>query len=849
MKLSDSAFLREHDDDGNRRNVSPAAFQGHKLTVDEVARLRGIATKGGAAARTARQARQAQPAQPKDEGTTLRDVHYNDECALEYVSYVDPDHLIRRFGWLAGVEGDIERDERTGAMLDNRIARIEISDGAYAFIPMVEVERRAGRDGDSQGGAIEESQDNLDLTTPATTRRESQRTVLKEALGVGRHRLRADLTETRSAIPLGPESSGDFSVTLRYDRLAGFPSEDDVMNYVAHRYPESRVLDADDRTEGLLGLVLHHDAAMQGGGDYHDFYRVPGIANEEMGGAADHGSHLPSGTGGGYGYVDDSNSDAMHGLEATAELQSAAGGDVLEILDPKDGDLIDGSSVKGEDKSGHDKGAQLQDAGMTVTGPNTAAPKSGESVRQGNIAIGRVTKILNAAKAPYFEVEAQSAGQIAPQRMWVVRDGQGRLQQAHGHPGNSTERAAPPRISQGAVNANIGNIANIGKIAGPLYKDRPISEVAQTLLHNIDSKATNVPQMVDQMIAEFAKSGGFSQILRSGTSIDPDSLLEGAIRATAQSNPTLWSKVSNFVARNGIDTTKPAMGTGGSAPMSDTPVGVDNDNSPAIGVSPSSPSTGPASSTPGMPMAGPGQPDALSPEQTDALHPEHQEGVVPGSTKPPEGLGDLSMAPDSSQWTDQDKFRFQHLDDLPNPTAQDEAEKSQLMEKFKRASNKVAAANSSHSTAFGRLAKVNHRIAQAAVEPPPGPNLRYPESRPAPHYEMAPRQNMKTIFSKMRIDKIASEGDYLCARVVWDPDLFEGVGGAGVRQTVVSFIKGWASQIDRHKNQGWIGKPHFSSFDQAAGRATMRFAASDAANWPRYMIETDDETGGYGGNY
>lgn len=114
----------------------------------------------------------------------------------------------------------------------------------------------------------------------AEPRRAEKKADIRRALrGGGRV---GSLAETRAPMPLG--TSGDYSVTLQYQ--AGLkPSEEDVREFVAARYPEARIVDGDDSYPGRLQLVLAFPKDAQTvGPDQPPSSRMnaTGIGSEEM---------------------------------------------------------------------------------------------------------------------------------------------------------------------------------------------------------------------------------------------------------------------------------------------------------------------------------------------------------------------------------------------------------------------------------------------------------------------------------------------------------------------------------------------------------------------------------------
>ena len=107
---------------------------------------------------------------------------------------------------------------------------------------------------------------------------------VKEAL-FGERKLN-HIHESRSPIVMGD----DMKLALRYASYAKCPTNEEVLDYVADRYPGYRVLDADDSKPGLISVVVSKDAAYdrfttdysQGGPQQTGTEDRPGVVEEEI---------------------------------------------------------------------------------------------------------------------------------------------------------------------------------------------------------------------------------------------------------------------------------------------------------------------------------------------------------------------------------------------------------------------------------------------------------------------------------------------------------------------------------------------------------------------------------------
>lgn len=99
--------------------------------------------------------------------------------------------------------------------------------------------------------------------------------------------------------------------------------------------------------------------------------------------------------------------------------------------------------------------------------------------------------------------------------------------------------------------------------------------------------------------------------------------------------------------------------------------------------------------------------------------------------------------------------------------------------------------------------------------------------------------------ARPRLDKITSQGKYLCIKMVWDPEQCEGMTDAGTKHNIISWLKGLATLKEEYPNLGFLGKPRFKSFDPDAGLAEIMVRSSEGNSFPieTHEVEaTDNET-------
>lgn len=99
--------------------------------------------------------------------------------------------------------------------------------------------------------------------------------------------------------------------------------------------------------------------------------------------------------------------------------------------------------------------------------------------------------------------------------------------------------------------------------------------------------------------------------------------------------------------------------------------------------------------------------------------------------------------------------------------------------------------------------------------------------------------------ARPRLDRITSQGKYLCIKMVWDPEQCDGMTDAGTKHNIISWLKGLATLKEEYPNLGFLGKPRFKSFDPDAGLAEIMVRSSEGNSFPieTHEVEaTDNET-------
>lgn len=101
---------------------------------------------------------------------------------------------------------------------------------------------------------------------------------------------------------------------------------------------------------------------------------------------------------------------------------------------------------------------------------------------------------------------------------------------------------------------------------------------------------------------------------------------------------------------------------------------------------------------------------------------------------------------------------------------------------------------------------------------------------------------MGDIFRTMAMYRIARRGDYIVARVKWDPKCFEGLPNATnqAKNAVVTFVKAQAGVSKQGANFGIIGKIYVLSVDEKKGEANVQFSSEFAGPSAMVVMEQPD---------
>jgi len=85
--------------------------------------------------------------------------------------------------------------------------------------------------------------------------------------------------------------------------------------------------------------------------------------------------------------------------------------------------------------------------------------------------------------------------------------------------------------------------------------------------------------------------------------------------------------------------------------------------------------------------------------------------------------------------------------------------------------------------------------------------------------------SMTEIFNTMKVHRFARRGDYVMARVEWEPDCMHGRTAHAVMNTVKTFVVAKCGAMRQGANFGIMGKVYVLKLDQAKGVAEVQFAS------------------------
>lgn len=92
-----------------------------------------------------------------------------------------------------------------------------------------------------------------------------------------------------------------------------------------------------------------------------------------------------------------------------------------------------------------------------------------------------------------------------------------------------------------------------------------------------------------------------------------------------------------------------------------------------------------------------------------------------------------------------------------------------------------------------------------------------------------------------KLDRVTSQGSYLCVRLVWDPDECEQMSDGSIKHNVVTWMKGLATLKEDHPDLGTLGRPRFKTFDPDAGLAELLIRSSNADAFPQEVATVSGE--------
>lgn len=156
-------------------------------------------------------------------------------------------------------------------------------------------------------------------------------------------------------------------------------------------------------------------------------------------------------------------------------------------------------------------------------------------------------------------------------------------------------------------------------------------------------------------------------------------------------------------------------------------------------------------------------------------------------------------------------------------------EGEQTMKKAKRAAifERSTGRNEGEGTAESPSSLPQDRVAK----PKTAPQMAKHNLPPALH----------EIFSGMKMLRMARRGDYIVARVEWDPKACGVMNDEMLKNTVQSFVKKMANDKGQGADFGFIGRVHVLALDKSAGHAQVQFASERAGPAGMEVVERGDD--------
>lgn len=167
----------------------------------------------------------------------------------------------------------------------------------------------------------------------------------------------------------------------------------------------------------------------------------------------------------------------------------------------------------------------------------------------------------------------------------------------------------------------------------------------------------------------------------------------------------------------------------------------------------------------------------------------------------------------------------------PFADVQQEQEDAKFQQQFQQYMNA-----SKRSALFERKTadKLSDSAGSPTIESAPSPTEPKPNFTRMTQHGLPP--SMTDIFNTMKMHRFARRGDYVMARVEWDPAALKGRTANAVKNMVMTFVKAKAGSTRQGANFGVIGKVYVLSLDEKKGQAEVQFASENAGPAPMAVV-------------
>lgn len=708
----------------------------------------------------------------------------NREAALdaeyEPVSFQHPETGRRVYGWLTSIMPSGE-------------ARVEIGDGEYALLAPEEIQR--------VGQKTERSKIQADL---------------KRAIGqfTQDEGYRSDLRETMSPTPLG---DGLDLISIGYNTSVGMPTESDLASYVSRFHPTAEICEVDTAMPGRIGV------AVRTGQMFEDIAACPDCGKDTL---AD-GEECPT-----CRLVLQMNDLGIRGRERQIEIQRFHEG--LEPLNPE--------LRKLQDEGVAHEAAEDDKPSAIVHRERIDGPEYPRDLHR------QIDRNSLPSKPKPTKPESR--------KQHMAEDKEAEMDAAHG--GEVQEVLDPADVvDEEKLDHGVEKTA-ISWPFGSTPKVDPRDPNVALALGESGQK-----NLIEAAIKTYFEQSGASAVASNpGVKWDRNSVLAAAMPVVARANSSLWKQISALAHDEMTQAPGPARASPPSTGRPQTRPGQPISN-PA-GYQPHPGSLPKGWRAPGLDSpADPKLQEALekvrqSPESTK-MSPEAQmqlaqqllkgEGrpvaaqyVAPQTTQPASGAGTIDPKLETALSAVQQSSEGGKL----APAGQ-----LQLAQDLMNGQNPSTLGTGVSGGQVNVGPKIGGRRAglferkgfeDEKYDVSGSPTLE--DASPASEERVSQGEDhllkhglppsMTALYNSMKMDNFARRGDYVVAKVHFDPKMMKGRTPHAIKNTVISFVKAKCGSSISGRDFGVIGRIHCLSLDKDS--AWVQFASEFAGIAPTMMV-------------